>query len=98
MQVMLLDKETLEGTGDDSDHLHSAASDQKPPFICDSSCFNQFYERLVAPPKSGGAGGEDDQCKKVARYVSERTTTKFLVRCSPLILLNLLDLLMVFFF
>ena len=66
---MLLDKETLEGTGEDSDHLHSAASDQKPPFICDSSCFNQFYERLVAPPKSGGAGGEDDQCKKVGRYV-----------------------------
>ncbi len=66
---MLLDKETLEGTGDDSDHLHSAASDQKPPFTCDSSCFNQFYERLVAPPKSGGAGGEDDQCKKVGRYV-----------------------------
>ena len=65
---MLLDKETLEGTGDDSDHLHSAASDQKPPFICDSSCFNQFYESLVAPPKSGGAGGEDDQCKKVGRY------------------------------
>jgi len=68
-QVMLLDKDDLEGLTDGSEHLHSGASGQKNPFTCDSACFDEFYKKLVSPQLGG-----DDPCKKVDRFAGHMYT------------------------
>jgi len=74
--VMLIDKDTQQKNDDDAatgkdadanaDHMHSAASSSKAPFICDNKCFGDFYDDLVGGRP--GADEEGQQCKSVSRY------------------------------